>query len=322
MLVLAAHACSLVALPWRRIPWRPLLVAGSVLTLGLTPLAIYLSSSSSDGIGWASSSAGGRLVDRVQSLLPPPVGAAVVVVLVPVLAVALRRLRHSLPTDEPLRWWRLAMPLSWLFVPLVLAGTYSYFATPVLVPRYFVIVVPPLVLLIALGMTKLPRPGQGVALAVFGAVSMLSVARFYGQDGPEDWRAATAYVSTESVSGDAVAFSAPYWRIPFENYLERFPAARSQLEPVFPTSAWGGAIIDLVRPVPLDADQLEQGLDGRHHLWLVLADVDVGDTDPQLARLRRMVEQRFEKVAETHFTGITVLRYERSPSLARSVRTR
>lgn len=308
VLVLAAHAFSLVVLPWRRVPWRSLLIAGPVLAVGLAPLAIHLLSASSDGIAWASSAGGGSLVERMQAALPTPAGAVLAIVVVSAAAVAVRRLRRHLPTDEPLRWWRFAVPLSWLFVPLVLAGAFSYFATPVLVPRYFLIIVPPLVLLIAHAVATAPRPARGVALVVIGTVSILSVTRFYGQDAAEDWRAATAHVSGESVPGDAVVVYAPFRRIPFEYYLERFPAVRSQLVPVFPAFAWGRPTLDLVRPVAFSADRIEQGLDGHDRLWLVVGDSDAHD--PQLANLQRTVEQRFEIEAERHFTGVTVLRYE------------
>jgi mannosyltransferase len=312
VLVLVAHAASLVLLPRAKVPWRGIVTGGAVLAAGLVPLGLQLRASTDDGIGWASASAGGRLVDAVRSVLPLPLGTLLGAALVVGALIVLPRFRRRMTADDSVQTWRLSMMISWATVPLLIAGAVSYFATPILVARYFVIVVPALVLLLALGLTRMPSRVRFTALVLILALSIASIVRWYSQGEYQEWRSASSFVVADAMEGDGVVFIAPYGRISFEYYLERFPAARASLQPLFPAGDWGRPTIDLVRYLPLDAEAVAPGLDDHPRVWLLLSDeeVDTASASDQDA-LIRMLEQRFERRVETRFNGVTVVRFDR-----------
>ncbi|MDP9070408.1 MAG: glycosyltransferase family 39 protein [Actinomycetota bacterium] len=312
VLVLAAHASSLVLLPKSRMPWRGICTGGAVLAAALVPLGLQLTASTASGIGWASASVGGRFVETVRTLLPVTVGALLTVALLVGTLLALPRLRRRLTADDSLRWWRLGVAAGWAFVPLLIAAAVSYFATPVLVARWFLIVVPALLMLLAVALTRMPARLRVGALVLVLALSVTSVVRWYRQGEYQEWRTASSYVAADAMKGDGVVFFAPYGRISFEYYLERFPAARTSLQPVFPAGDWGRPTIELVRYQPVEAETLVPRLDDHRRVWLLLSDEEVDTASaPDQDTLIRALELRFERRVETRFNGVTVVRFDR-----------
>lgn len=121
----------------------------------------------------------------------------------------------------PWEGWRFRFLLLWLLFPIAFIFLISQLK-PFYLIRYFVFVVPALVLLAAAGLDRLrSRWLLAAALILFGVLSLRGVAGFYRQDFDitrEDWRSATSYLLAHTQPGDVVLFHQPIGRMPYEYY--------------------------------------------------------------------------------------------------------
>jgi uncharacterized membrane protein len=123
--------------------------------------------------------------------------------------------------------WQTGFVLLWLVLPIVLVFALSYL-TPLLVPRYLIVVVPALSLGSGAGVAALASDFRfGVAaigaLVVAGllALSGVQLYRWYTLPQKEDWRDATRYVLREQRAGDRILFEVGGGKRPFAYYAHR-----------------------------------------------------------------------------------------------------
>ncbi len=288
--VLIAQWVSLAFVRDRKIPWRPLVAAISVVALLTGPLGAFVVISDAKQIAWIARP-DARDILRVFTTL---VGGGVVRLLIYIAACVLafgyradirfladRReitARVGMFSTATLRDWRYWFLLTWLFVPIVLAFVVSI-VKPVWVPNYFIVCLPPLMILVARGISRI-RPA-----AVFGSVlAVLVVFAIYGdvfraRHRGEDWMRATAEVLAEGRPDDALLFYHPYVRQAFEMYHEKLHRSTNAPEVVFPAS-WDPSIHEVdVEQRPSSA--LLKTLSARYsRVWLVTG----SDNIPQLGR--------------------------------------
>jgi mannosyltransferase len=112
--------------------------------------------------------------------------------------------------------WLGTLPLALAVVPIAGAMTVSWLVQPVLIDRYLVIVIAPLVLISAIAIDELRRlvPPRlapvPIGLGLLAAVSMLPglwgvLSEDHMRHNYEDWREAGAYIASEFQPGDIVA---------------------------------------------------------------------------------------------------------------------
>jgi mannosyltransferase len=147
------------------------------------------------------------------------------------------------PGGGEVLWSRLLL-LAWLLVPILASFAFSYLVTPVFNPRYLIVSLPPLVLLVAAGALSLrSAPLRAGALLVVFALAAWGLVRWYTGFPKDDWRGVTKYILAQAEPGDGVVFDQPRTRVSFEYYLyalrERGAARVARLEPVFPSAPWG-----------------------------------------------------------------------------------
>lgn len=96
--------------------------------------------------------------------------------------------------------WRL-MTIIWVMVPLVAVFLFSL-KRPIYADRYFIVLLPPLVLSAAVGLTALPRPWRTAgSLALFVSLSLTSLAYVTPPTFvKEDWRSAVAFLHDHTQS--------------------------------------------------------------------------------------------------------------------------
>jgi hypothetical protein len=141
---------------------------------------------------------------------------------------------------------------------------------PVLVDRYFIICLPPLVLLAAVGLSQV-RPSwiSDVSLIVVLSLSARADFRYYSHPYKEDWRGATAYVVSHALPKDGILFYPGRARFGFDYYVRRLNPEAQTWQIVFPepydwtkkgTDAMRQPSDSLVRTIPK----------GYERVWLVL----------------------------------------------------
>jgi len=201
--------------------------------------------------------------------------------------------------------WSYAFLLSWLFVPLVIGIVISLWK-PVLVDRYFIICLPPLVLLAAVGLSQV-RPSwiSGVSLIVLLALSARADFRYYSHPHKEDWRGATAYVVSHALPKDGMLFYPGSARFEFDYYVRRLNPEAQTWQIVFPepydwtkkgTGAMRQPSDSLVRTIPK----------GYERVWLVLSHINW----EQMRPIQTTLQANFPHTREQEFRGVLVVLYQ------------
>jgi len=220
VLVLGAHWVWLILVRRRNIPWRGFLVAVLAISMLLVPLAIFALARGTGQISWIPRTRPHDAYWLFNSL----VGGGRLLLLayfVPCSIAFLCTLKAWVQWKELSKIWSCAFLLSWFFVPLV-AGIGISLWKPVLVDRYFIICLPPLVLLAAVGISQI-RPSwiSGVSLIVLLSLSARADLRYYSHPHKEDWRGATAYVVSHAFPKDGILFYNGRARFGFDYYIRR-----------------------------------------------------------------------------------------------------
>jgi mannosyltransferase len=293
LLLPMANAVAAAALP-RPVARRRDLALSTVLVLVLVaPLLVLARRANVGGVGWISGTAAGQLVERLNAVVPAPVTLALGGAAVLGAGVAtLRRLRPAAPGTH--RFVVLLLG-SWLLVPVLGIVALSIGYRPLLVPRYLVYCLPPLVILAAAAIVRL-RP-RGLALA--GVVAALSVSLaldviWYRSPPREDWRSAVATVTSRQDVGDGVLFSPAFARMPFDYYRARGPRP-AELEVVGPPGPGDGRLRALGH-VPVDRAAIAAAAGRVDRLWLVARRDGAGGT-PSEQEVRTGLEDAGLRVA-------------------------
>ncbi len=228
--ILAVPA-QLVALAWRRETWRPVASAVAACLVCWVPLAVLAASRGSGQLFWIPHPS---LTLEKQVILAltsagfepnfRPTWAAGALAIVTVALIATTLVRRPLP-------WGARLGLAWLIVPVGLMWLWSLAAPPLFTPRNALVSLPAVALLLGWLVAR-SRIGW-VALAVVLALRVVVLAPSYGTS-PENWRAATAYVTASERPGDCVAFYPLDARMPFayysgqtvKPYVERYETPR------------------------------------------------------------------------------------------------
>ena len=217
-LVLLAQWLSLALLPHRAVPWKELLVAGVLIGLLISPAVIVITHHDIGQLGWVQKPDALELY-HTAVFLAGESGRAVGKFLLVFCVIALVQAAHVLwrrfPTETPMVRWRLASLWIWLLSPMFLSYLFSHLRAPIFVHRYFIICLPPFLLLVAQGLGALR--GRMTVVTAFVALSLASTFVSYSRP-REDWRSAASFVMSHSQPGDAIAFDGEYGRMAFAYY--------------------------------------------------------------------------------------------------------
>ncbi len=226
-----------------------------------------------------------------QGHLPPGLdeGFALLLVLIAAVGMVGARTRNSeLETQN--------FVLLWLLLPIAAVYALS-FKEPLFSPRYFVVVLPALLLLAGSGLARLPRAAGLAGVALLSAGSLWAAER--GQTVPsyakEDYRLAASYVGVRSAPDDAIALVANYIIYPFAYYFHG-----------------AGQVVPLDVQPDSDLDPLLTPLARHDHVWLVEAhDVFV---DPQ-DRVGKWLRARYPVADEKYIIGIHFVEFDTHPTV-------
>jgi hypothetical protein len=178
------------------------------------------------------------------------------------LVISVQRFRESRMTGL---YWRYAFLLSWMLVPIASAFLFSLVIKPVFVQRYLITSLTPLVLLVAVGLSKIRNKFlYGIAICVIAFSSVGAVYINYYQKEKDDWRSAAKYVLNNSMKGDGIILYEPEVKLPFEYYYKRIDTEKDKLDCIYP-SPFG---MDEIRLAPVD--KLHDAISGQHErIWCV-----------------------------------------------------
>jgi mannosyltransferase len=202
--------------------------------------------------------------------------------------------------------WRYGFLLVWLVAPVALALGISIIK-PIFISYYLIILLPPLVLLAGVGISKIPvESGVALALCIFVAMAANEDAHYFISPGREDWRGATQYAASRFRPGDGFVFSPAYLKTPFDYYRVRVFPAGEPLVTAFPWHrSWPRAAGEPTeQQLP---DTVLRSLPSHYsRIWLFSRGEPIGPT--LLARLRA----DYAAAGERSFGWVRVALYSRA----------
>jgi mannosyltransferase len=206
---------QLVALVWRREAWRRTAWALVACAVCWVPLAVLAASRGSGQLFWIPRPSTALEKQVILALTSAgfepnfrPTWAAGALAVLTVLLLAGAFVRRPVP-------WGARLGLVWLVVPLGLMWLWSLVGPPLFTPRNALVSLPAVALLLGWLVAR-TRVGW-VAVAVVLALRVVALVPSYGTS-PENWRAATEYVTASERPGDCVAFYPLDARMPFAYY--------------------------------------------------------------------------------------------------------
>jgi mannosyltransferase len=307
-LVPLAHGVSLAFLPRRTAPWRRLVPTAVGLGVLLVPLALLIHATDSSGVNWAAGSSAGKVFSKVRADVPHPVIDLAVLAAVAVVVAVVAVVRRHPKTAFVARHWPLVFLLCWLVVPVATVILLSLAYKPLLVVRYLVVCLPPFVLLVAYGVTRLKGTVAAAGLAVVLVASAAGLGAFISHGSSQDWRAAAAAVADRARPGDGVVVFAPYTRIPFQWYLRQHPAAAALLDPAFPPGPWNGDGMRYDASFAVTTPRVARAVDRDQRVWLVLSQQQLYPADDR-ALLAGLRTAGFAAGPTLTFAGVQVVEY-------------
>jgi mannosyltransferase len=251
-LVLLAHAISLLFLSPGALPWKGLVPSAAIIGVLSFPAAYFLriklqtdvsAPDVGDGPVWSLEILESNL-HRFFSPLTGDMGSQygnilLLIYLFAVFVACIVGVRTLLGSKRSIEGRKFLLLLSWLFVPLSIGLALSLIADKVL-PKHFIVCLPALALLAAVGISHIARIGfprtptparrffpvaSALLLAAIAAVSAQEIFAYHTAPPHEDWKSAADWVESEWQSGDGMLFYVPRMEKKFRYYFRNPEAA-------------------------------------------------------------------------------------------------
>lgn len=235
--LVAAQLASLALVAPRTLPWKGLLAGAGLTALGSAPFLAAAAGRGDVQIDWippTSAAAfrqvvlflGGNNFEPSRDPILYLIALAVLVICAVGWSAGIWLAIKSFRQNGRSRVaWAHAVPAIWLTVPLAGAVVASLAAHPLLVPRFFVALIPAGCMLFALVLSKVqPRPVTNAVLAVLVVLGLSGVVRSYGYT-DWGWREIVSYLNRVAGPGEAVVVLPGRQMLPLNYALEQAPAA-------------------------------------------------------------------------------------------------
>ncbi len=296
LLVPAAQAVSLVALPRERRPWRQLAAATAIVALGAVPVLWMIHIQDIGHIAWVEGPSWLELYHLGSYLAAgsgKAVGAVLLLLDLVLVALFLRALATSWHNREhDLARWRYLLIASCLFVPVLISLVVSI-VRPIFYHRFLIIGLPAWLLMCAVGVEEIRnRSWRRAAIAAVCGLSLVSAVTLYLR-GQEDWRGVTSYLIAQAHPEDRVVYYRDVGYFAVEHY-------RDWLQ--------GGSV---PRPQGIRVDPAgrdwEKKINGAPRVWLVLYRANLDD--PVARAIEAKLRSRYNVQQQVPFYAVTVVEY-------------
>jgi len=269
LLILLSQALSVPFLCHEKINLKMLLLCILSIAFLVAPVGLYILYMGGSELGWIRSPSLTDLINLFKKLTGDTGnGRLLLLYFFPcflALIISAQRFRESGLTEL---FWRYAFLLSWMLTPIATAFLFSL-VKPVFIHRYLITSLIPLVLLVAVGLSRIRNKLlYGVALCGIACFSVGAVYSDYYPKQKDDWRSAVKYVINGSMKGDGIIIYGPQVKLPFEYYYERTNTKKDKLDCIYP-SPFG---INEISSQPLNIDDtFLNAISGRYErIWCVL----------------------------------------------------
>jgi len=205
-LVIGAHGLWLLAT--RQVPgWRASLVALAPLVVGVIPIPLAIGEYGG-GHRWI----GGVTLDQVTRTFVGLLGSGWVALA----ALGLATMAVLAQRSDRRLWLLVGAAILPIAVTVILS-----MVKPLLVPRYLVVSLPAIAVLMGCGLVALRSHWRIVAVVALAVAMLVNLPRAYADIRQQDWRGAARWILRDAVSGDQLVMRG-WGRRPMEYYLDRY----------------------------------------------------------------------------------------------------
>ena len=296
VLVPAAHAISLAALPGSRRPWKPLLLAAVIIVAMAAPILWLTHAQDVGHISWVPSPS---LLEfyHLGVFLAAYGGKAVGAVLL-VLDLVLVGLFFAKfvqawgDRERGLQRWRYALVASTVVSPIVITLLASI-ERPAFYHRFLIICLPGWLLMIAIGAEQISAfSWRSSVIAAICVLSLASTLVMYKRV-TEDWRGAVDYLIANAGANDRVLYYQSVGEFAGESYRDWLPGGKQS------------------RPAAVGVDPAnvawKNEIDRAQQVWLVLYRANGNDSGSQVIEQELM--KRYQRGEERDFRGVSVIEF-------------
>ncbi|MGC2112731.1 MAG: glycosyltransferase family 39 protein [Candidatus Korobacteraceae bacterium] len=298
VLVPAAHAVSLLALPRGTRPWKQYRVAAVIVVVLAIPILWLIHAQDVGHISWVQSPSLLELYHLGVFLAASSGKAAGATLLTLDLALVgffLRRMTGIWRVrDNDLERWRYALVASSFFTPIVIALAVSLIR-PAFYHRFLVVCLPFWVMMAAVGAVQIPRPAwRGSVVAMVVALCLVNTVLLYTRV-TEDWRGVVDYLIAHAGPEDRVLYYQSVGAFAAENYWNWRP---------------GGGSGPRAKEVDVDSlsTRWESEIDHAPRVWLVLYRAE--SDDPESRAIEQELLKSYDAGVQKTFRGVRVIEYE------------
>lgn len=320
VLVLAAHAAALAALPRRAVPWRRLLGAAGAIAVLLAPLAVLIRARMGEpmpplawvpaptvrraaGLFWllSGNTNFGATPTTPETLRGAPLALAWLALAgIATLAAGYALVRRGRsPATFPA-----AVVIAWVTVPVGLAFAAS-FVKPMFVTKYLLPCLPAFAILAGAGVAALGRRPRvaAAALAATLALGATALPRYWAARATNvEWRAAAAHVLARAAPGDAVVFCVAPGRLLLDYYRRQVAPGTAPLDVLYPAGSGAAEDPDSLAYLPPVADGSIEAAALRHpRVWVVRYHDVFPATSAVVERVEDALALRYRKADAARF---------------------
>ena len=296
VLIPAAHAVSLIAVPADRRSWKQYGLAAAIFVVLTAPVLWLIHAQDTGHISWVQAPSLLELYHLGVFLAASggkAVGAVLLVLDLVVIGFFVKALSHSWRRSDNLQRWPYVLTASLFFSPIVLTLIVSL-VRPVFYHRFLIICLPAFVMMTAVGALQVPRLSWRIsAIAAVCVLSLVCTVMAYSRV-TEEWRGAISYLIANERPGDRVLYYEPVGYFAGQNY-RGWLAGENAFRPV-------ETAVD-----PTD-NSWKQMVENAPRVWLVL--YRARPDDPQTRSIEQELLKQYQAGGSKPFRGITVMEYD------------
>lgn len=312
ILVLMAHALSLISVELRTRRWGWLITSYITIGILLTPIGIFILTKDTGQIDWITKPE----IKDVYYFLRDITGggrAVLTAYFVACFIFAIFAARSCLENGRSILTWRHLFLLSWLLVPIITAYVVSISNKPIFRPRYLIIALPCLALIAGSGVSRLKNKYVfSVIMATFVALSLQALFTSYYPKPKADWRDATSFVVSKSKPGDAIIFYPKLVISSYQHYRNKVKVPDNIMDRPYPHPIFGDSEVTFSNK---DLDLLKSTFRSYKRIWFVIATEHIHINDNISNAIIMSINASHRLELEKRYAGIHLMRYQIDNSL-------
>jgi uncharacterized membrane protein len=271
LLIPVCHAASLPLMRQKAVRLRNITLTFSIIGVLVLPLIVFILVKDSGQVSWippVDLLSLPRLFFAFSGLVDLPM-VIVSLFLFPIGLFNLFQKSRNRPLSR--ESWQSGYTIIWLVLPIAIVTIVSLLK-PLFVTRYFIVSFPPFILITSQGLAGITQKWKyRLCTAVVVILSVNAVFTSYRASTVADWKSASSFLFSSSLTKDALFIYRDTQFIPFVYYKEKLSGQRLPPECFYPTTPLSNLFMDSGASPP-DRQRIRSLLEKRDRAWLIICE--------------------------------------------------